>query len=535
MADADPGPTPPPAAVPIDAPIDAPIDVPIDAPIVAYYRYGDPLLDGGKSWTLEEGWGEIIPRGENALPVRLYQDLAQADRRAGSKAPTAASPSGSPKASPGDRPQWQKFLADCQTLNLQVLQVAQLEDLGETLEEVAQRIQALDRLGITVLTLKEDEAAIGAEAGLEGAVPGTDPATEPATDPASHAVPGSLNPSPPGSLSKAETLYLLQDLQRQQRSRKIRKGHARNRIQALPPPGRAPYGYRRGKDRYALDRTTAPVVKEFFEQFILYGSLRGSVRHIAKKYNKQISVSTGQRWLTNPVYRGDLCYKNGEVVADTHLAILSREEAAQIDRLLRRNRQLAPRTASAPRSLAGLVSCGRCQSATTIVHTTIRGKTKDYLYLRPTACTGQPKCKAIAYEPLLQQIIDRICQDLPQAVAGLDPTGLNQAKAGLQGAIAAKEQVLTQLPALEEQGILDGETVALRRYRLWTELAALRSQLAQLPPVNLKELAQTVAIPQFWLDLSESERRFFFREFLQGIELLPQESGTWEPQLRFIF
>jgi hypothetical protein len=144
---------------------------------------------------------------------------------------------------------------------------------------------------------------------------------------------------------QADLLKLLQQVQREQRSRRIRQGHAQNRVMALPPPGKAPYGYRRSKHRYVVDRSTAPVVKDFFEQFLLYGSLSGAVRYLAKRYGKKIAVSTGHRWLTNPVYRGDLAYQNGELVSDTHVAILSREEAAQIDRLLRRNRRLPPRTA----------------------------------------------------------------------------------------------------------------------------------------------------------------------------------------------
>jgi len=141
----------------------------------------------------------------------------------------------------------------------------------------------------------------------------------------------------------------------------------------------------------------------------------------------------------------------------------------------------------------------------------------------------------VPYEPLLQAVIERICEDLPQAVSRLNSQGLSEAKAGLEGAIAAKERILVQLPELEEQGILDADTAALRRYRVRTELATLRGQLAQLPPVNLQELSQTVAIAQFWLDLSESERRFFFREFIQSIELVRDQSGQWQPQLKFIF
>jgi hypothetical protein len=97
----------------------------------------------------------------------------------------------------------------------------------------------------------------------------------------------------------------------------------------------------------------APAVKAFFEQFILYGSIRGAARFLDKKYGKKIAPSTAQRWLQHPIYRGDSEYKDGQVIRDTHTPIISRDEAAQVDRLLRRNRQLPPKTVSAERSLAG--------------------------------------------------------------------------------------------------------------------------------------------------------------------------------------
>lgn len=324
-----------------------------------------------------------------------------------------------------------------------------------------------------------------------------------------------------------------------QRAEAIAQGHAQNRMKALPPPGKAPYGYRRGKERYVLDRVAAGVVKEFVEQFLLFGSLRGAVRFVAQRYGKQISVSTGQRWLTHPVYRGDLVYKDGEVVPNTHPAILSRAEAAQIDRLLRRNRRLPPKTASAPRSLAGLVRCGRCQSPMTIAHVTSRNKHKPtYLYVRPVACGQQPKCKAFAYQAVLEQVVQRICQELPQAVAQSaagGPARLGSVKQGIEAAIARQQGILDQLPELLAQGILDEATAALRTQTLRTELATLRQQLAQLPPINLQATVQAVAIPQFWFDLSEPERRFFFREFIQAIELEWVNTQNFQVQLKFIF
>ncbi len=393
----------------------------------------------------------------------------------------------------GGRQQLQQLLKDCQTEPVKYLLIQRLEELGDTVQQVCTHLEQLETLGIQLIVTDEKQ-------------------TE----------------------NRANLLKLLAEVQRSQHSRSIRKGHARNRIKSLPPPGKAPYGYRRGKDKYAIDKTASPAVKDFFDHFLIYGSLRGSVRHLAKKYNKKISVSTGRRWLTNPAYRGDLKYQNGQVISNTHVPIISREEAAQIDRLLRRNRSLAPRSASAPRSLAGLAICAECKSPMTVAKVTAYRKEKEYLYLRPINCLQQPKCSGISYEEVLQSTIAGICRDLPNAVAGLQMPEMKGIKTGIAGAICSKQQILEQLPALIESGILDTETAELRAYKIRTEIAELQSKLAQLPPVNLRETAQTVSLPQFWLDLSESERRFYFREFIDRIEIV-RENSQVKLQIIFIF
>jgi len=393
----------------------------------------------------------------------------------------------------GGRQQLQQLLKDCETEPVKYLLIQRFEELGDTVQQVCAHLEQLENLGIELIVTDEKP-------------------TE----------------------NRANLLKILAELQRSQHSRSIRKGHARNRIKSLPPPGKAPYGYRRGKDKYAIDKTASPAVKDFFEHFLIYGSLRGSVRHLAKKYSKKISVSTGRRWLTNPAYRGDLEYQNGQVISNTHVPIISREEAAQVDRLLRRNRSLAPRSASAPRSLAGLAICAECKSPMTVAKVTAYRKDKEYLYLRPINCQSQPKCSGISYEEVLQLTIARICRDLPEAVARLQIPDMNGIKAGIAGATAAKQEIIEQLSVLIASGILDTETADLRAYKIRTEIAELQSKLAQLPPVNLRETAQTVSLPQFWLDLSESERRFYFREFIDRIEIV-RENKNWQLQIIFIF
>jgi DNA invertase Pin-like site-specific DNA recombinase/uncharacterized protein YfkK (UPF0435 family) len=430
------------------------------------YSYTDPLLESAPDAAI---WGWEVDQ--------IYQDL-------------------------GDRHQLQQLLQDCQSevndSSEIYLLVRRLEELGDSVQAVGDRLTELETLGVYLIATEEK---VGAD-------------TQP--------------------LTRADLLKLLRSLQDSQRSRHIRRGHARNRIKALPPPGKVPYGYRRGKERYIVDRSTAPIVKEFFENFLLYGSLRGSVRYLEKKYGKKISVSTGKRWLTSPVYRGDLLYQNREVISDTHAAIMSREEAAQVDRLLRRNRRLSPRAASAPRSLAGLVFCADCNSPMTVTRVTAVRKQREYLYLRPIACPNRPKCRALPYKQILEKTIQRICEDLPSAVSGAEMPDLEQIKQGVSAQMSTKQAVLEQLPNLVTGGVLDAETAELRAYKVRTEISALQAQLAQFPPVNLKAIAQTVSIPQFWLDLSEAERRFYFREFIRQVQISRQEKD-WHIQLNFIF
>lgn len=404
----------------------------------------------------------------------------------------------------GNYQQLENLLQDCQLSPPNYLLVRRLEELGANLTQIGDRLTTLESLGIEIIAIEQDYSTT----------------------------------SPP---SRQQWLQLLENIQQQQQRQRQKQGHALNRIQGLPPPGKAPYGYRREQGRYILDRTTAPIIKDFFEHYLLYASLREAIRYLDKRYGKKIAVSTGHNWLKNPVYRGNLSYHNQDVIVGNHPAILSREEAAQIDRLLRRGSDFAARTASAPRSLAGLVFCQACQSSFTVSQVKsqkTKNPAKTYLYLRATNCQGQPRCSAINYDQILFKIISQICQDLPATVAQLNLPNLDQMKQGIRQAIQQKEETIQKLPTLESQGILDPQIIELQIYKFKTEIAQLRKQLDQLPPEELKKIIKAVALPQFWLDLSEIERRFYFREFIRQIQITPpKKSATsdWQIKLVFVF
>ena len=170
----------------------------------------------------------------------------------------------------------------------------------------------------------------------------------------------------------------------------------------------------------------------------------------------------------------------------------------------------------------------------TVVSVSKPRRSQEYLYLRAAHCPQQPRCSAIYYKQVLEQTIAAICRDLPQAVAGMNLPQLDAVKNSVTEAIATKQEILAQLPSLIATGVLDSDTAALRQYKLRTEISELQRKLSTLPPVNLRSVAQAVSLPQFWFDLSETERRFYFREFIRQIVISRQES-TWQLQLQFIF
>ncbi len=173
------------------------------------YLYSDPLLEPMPDPT---SWGWEVDR--------VYQDLS-------------------------DRTQLEQLFTDSREEPADYLLIHRLEELGDSVVEISDRIHQLETLGTEIVAIES---------------------------------PGSIQEFSQSLTQRADLIQLLAQIQTTQHSRQIRKGHARNRINALPPPGKAPFGYRRGKDRYALDRAAAPVIKEFFEHFLLYGSLRGAVR-----------------------------------------------------------------------------------------------------------------------------------------------------------------------------------------------------------------------------------------------------------------
>jgi hypothetical protein len=141
----------------------------------------------------------------------------------------------------------------------------------------------------------------------------------------------------------------------------------------------------------------------------------------------------------------------------------------------------------------------------------------------------------IPYQDFLEQVIQKICTDLTVAISKLNRPSLPNIKQEISAQIDHHRSIISQLDELVIQGILDEDTALLRAYKLKAEISQLEQQISALPPVNLQSLAQTISLPQFWLDLSESERRFYFREFIKVINIDRGEDQQWQIAIEFVF
>ena len=180
------------------------------------------------------------------------------------------------------------------------------------------------------------------------------------------------------------------------------------------------YGYEKSKEDYhklVVDPEAAEVVRSIFRRFISGESIRGIVKSLnegniltpalykKRKYpkyspSKVTSESTWtqrtvRRILTNRMYVGDMVQnimnnisyriqkcravepEKRIIVADTHEAIISREDFKRAEDLLSRDTYVSPKTKEM-HALSGFIKCGDCKRG--MIRKTLNNGWKDYHY-----------------------------------------------------------------------------------------------------------------------------------------------------------
>ena len=110
----------------------------------------------------------------------------------------------------GQRKQLRQLIQDSQANPPQKLFIRRLEELGDNLVEIGDRINQLESLGIEIITTEQDYQSSKFA----------------------------------NQNNQLTLIQLLEEVTKNKRKERLIQGHARNRLKVLPPPGQAPYGYR---------------------------------------------------------------------------------------------------------------------------------------------------------------------------------------------------------------------------------------------------------------------------------------------------
>lgn len=170
---------------------------------------------------------------------------------------------------------------------------------------------------------------------------------------------------------------------------KVKKGQ--------PLSGNVPIGFKiktdeNGDKKVVIDEETAPFIRDFFEHFKQYHSIRAAGRFCNEKYNVDRSYSFYARLLTKEMYCGT--YRGN---TDFCKGYMSREEWEHLQELKHRVVKTSPRKHIY--LFSALIECPVCQKHLTVNSNDKYGKKgflRRYVYYRcPNEMLGKPHLKKI--------------------------------------------------------------------------------------------------------------------------------------------
>lgn len=280
-------------------------------------------------------------------------------------------------------------------------------------------------------------------------------------------------------------------------SENVKRGN-RSKLERGWRPNRAPLGYLNDPVTKTIlpDPIHFPLVRRMFEMLL---SETHSPRQIAltardewclrtptrkRSGGQPIALGTLYRIFGNAFYAGTIPW-NGEQYLGAHTPIVTPDEFARVQTLLKRNGQ--PRPQKHKFAFTGLIRCGRCAMMVTAENKTNRYG-RRYTYYHCTRRGLADRCRepsldgnamghaftdfltSLTIAPEIERWVwDRLRSQLDDA-----ETADDAAKASREAARASLNAQMKELTGLRLRGLLGDEEFAAERTRLQTEQAALQ-------------------------------------------------------------
>lgn len=342
-------------------------------------------------------------------------------------------------------------------------------------------------------------------------------------------------------------------------SERVKHGwkHLRDREVAMNPP----FGYCKINDKHALDHqkflcllsdrtelSKAELAQDIINAFFQERSLRGCLRIINPKYGIftstnnnangekiggvisrglfRFSVGGLKNWLTNPVLQGHLCYlKNRDgkrldrsqwqITRDTHEALITSEQALEIDAILAHNRRVRGYGTQAQRfPMSGLIFCAECRASCYSCAGRIGASLTEFHYYfqcknaQTRSCPNrkmvrQEKCETAAIAALTKRA-EQIANIAEIPLERVEPLELRE----LRGQLATLE-TLTYNPA-----------IAQAKEQLKAQISNLEYGLTvgvQVDNELRSVLVETFQNPSFFATLPDGDKKTIYRALINRI------------------
>lgn len=325
-------------------------------------------------------------------------------------------------------------------------------------------------------------------------------------------------------------LGALAEMESDRLSERILRGrqYFRDQRKASHPP----FAYRIHQARHVLDTqpalcrladrqtySRAQLGRWLVEQYLTLSSLNKTSKLFAETFGwVALNPSALRRWLTSPVLQGDLVYfpksENPEIHRNIHEPLITREEAARIERMIRQNKKIGGFGARAVKyPLSGLVKCQECGGGCVVANGS-QGRKKYYLCAkaRGGGCTKRGGCPA---EEIEAAVIKALCS---RAIAIVGKVAEPEIEPEFE-ALPEVQEVRSQLATLEAMPFNPAIEKAKRDLLDQIEDIRFRRQAKKIQSdEGLAEiLIEAGNSPKYWRSLPNRPKRQIYQELIDRI------------------